>query len=66
MDIKELEGKILTEVVCEYNEIFFLTNEGDRYKMYHNQDCCECVTLEDIDGDLSDLIGYKIPSRIGN
>jgi hypothetical protein len=28
--------------------------------MYHELDCCETVSIEDIDGDLMDLIGETI------
>jgi hypothetical protein len=29
---------------------------GDKYVMHHVQDCCESVYLEDINGDLNDLL----------
>lgn len=30
------------------------------YVMFHNQDCCESVTVDDIEGDMSDLIGQVV------
>lgn len=60
--IKELLGKTLAEVVAKRHdeEIIFKTTEGKAYKMYHMQDCCESVVVEDICGELFDLIGSPI------
>lgn len=60
--LKDLIGKTLTkvEVLTDDDEIVFITNEGKRYKLYHKQECGESVTIEDIVGDLSDLVGEPI------
>lgn len=58
--IELLLGKTLTEVRKTDNEIFFVVTENEIYKMYHSQDCCECVSIDDINGDLQDLIGNPI------
>ena len=63
MSITKLEGKTLIHCFVEKikgESIYFITTEGKRYKMYHNQDCCESVSIEDICGDLNDLIGSPI------
>ena len=58
---KVLQGKILSSVENVNNqEIIFTTVEGKRYKLYHDQNCCETVSIEDICGDLQDLVGSKI------
>jgi hypothetical protein len=59
---EELLGKILTkiEVANSKDEILFYTEEGNIYKMYHEQDCCENVTIDDINGNLDNLIGTPI------
>lgn len=57
----ELVGKTLTAVRQQGNdEIIFEVEGGDIYKLYHSQDCCESVDVEDICGDLADLIGSPI------
>ena len=59
--LKELIGKTLTKVENKDNdEIIFTCENGKQYKMYHGQDCCESVSIEDIVGDLQDLVGSPI------
>lgn len=60
-NVSELEGKTLTKVEQVGNdEIFFYTDDNEVYRMYHFQNCCEHVYIEDIIGDLDDLIGLPI------
>lgn len=64
MEVKfsELKGKVLDKInVSEDRDIItFITNKGEIYKMFHDQECCEGVWLEDINGQLSDIIGSEI------
>ena len=60
-NINELVGKTLTKVEkIDNDEIIFHCETGEKYKMYHESDCCESVTIEDINGDLDDLVGTPI------
>src|SRR5690606_10595495 len=61
VEIDTLKGKILTEIEkIEDHTIRFNTADGEVYEMLHIQDCCEDVRIEDIVGDLNDLIGSPI------
>ena len=51
---------LIVEMNEDKSEIIFITAEGKQYKMYHSQDCCEQVLVEDIEGDLNDLVGTPI------
>lgn len=63
MNISILEGKILKEIKkIEDKQLNFYCEDGKVYRMYHEQECCEAVWLEDICGDLDDLIDSKIIS----
>jgi hypothetical protein len=59
---EDLKGQILVDIEAEpewYTMSFTLVN-GDKYELYHEQGCCEEVRIEDIAGDLNDLIGLPI------
>lgn len=58
--ISELVGKIVVSIDKKDDELIFICATGEKYKMYHWQDCCENVSIEDICGDLNDLIGTPI------
>ena len=62
MDFKDLLGKTLTSITVndEKDEIVFKDTEGHTYEMWHSQDCCENVAIEDVNGDLNDLIGSPL------
>jgi hypothetical protein len=56
-----LKGRIISKLsIVDGNEIIFEMEDGDEYKLYHQQDCCESVSIEDVVGDLDDLIGTPI------
>ena len=59
-NITELKNKILIKIERGEDELIFHCQSGEIYKMYHEQDCCEYVGIEDINGDLADLIGEPI------
>lgn len=58
----DLVGKTLTalEVSENKDEIKFACSDGSVYYMNHSQDCCESVLIEDITGDLADLVDSPI------
>jgi len=63
-DIKEMVGQTFTRVESfkgGYSEqIVFTKEDGTMYSFYHDQDCCESVTIEDICGELDDLVGSPL------
>ena len=62
VDVNVLLGRTLTSIeprnYCDV--LTFTCDDGVAYEMYHSQDCCESVTIEDICGELDDLIGAPI------
>jgi len=63
-EFEDLQGKVLSNIerkTSDYeDELIFTLDTGEKYKLYHEQDCCESVIIEEIIGDLQDLIGNPI------
>ena len=64
-NFSELIGKTFKDVYRTENgndddEIRFRLDDDSEYVMYHVQDCCESVCIDDISGTLEDLIGSPI------
>lgn len=58
--VKILHKTIIKIIRYEDESLTFVTSDNKKYKMYHPQDCFEEVSIEDIVGDLDDLIGSPI------
>ena len=58
--VADLVGKVLTKIIHDSDELVFVCSNGSKYRMHHHQSCCENVNIEDICGDLNDLIGTPI------
>ena len=46
----------MTDVVSSADEMIFKASNGMTFKFLHYQDCCENVGIEDVCGNLNDLI----------
>jgi hypothetical protein len=58
-DISVLNGRRILDVAGlekGSDEVYFTCADGSKWRMAHCQDCCESVSVEDIVGDVADLI----------
>jgi hypothetical protein len=56
----DLVGRTLAVVSADSERVTLVTQQGDVCILYHRDDCCESVWLEEIVGDLADLIGSPL------
>lgn len=62
-EVSELLGKTLVAITGAdegRDEIVFECSDGSKYRMYHEQECCESVLIEDICGDVNSLVGNPL------
>lgn len=59
-DFNNILNKTLFKIENNNDVIRFYSTDGYIYTMEHEQDCCEYVAIDDINGDLNDLIGSPI------
>lgn len=63
---EQLQGRICTKVEHrkpgggDPEQIYFELDTGEKYSLLHERDCCEDVYVEDIIGDLNDLVGTPL------
>ena len=60
-----LKGEIVAKIDNNEDEIIFEMESGNKYKMYHNQDCCEFVRIDEI-VNLDYLEGNEIINIVEN
>lgn len=54
-----LKGKIISKIDNYRDELVFITNDGD-FRQIYIPDCCAQCSIEEIHGDLHDLIGHPV------
>jgi hypothetical protein len=54
--IEDMIGKTPIKISGSGDEILFEFDDGSTVLFYHSQGCCESVTVEDVNGDWSDLL----------
>ena len=59
VDVSEMREQTFTSVRAD-NETVTFENDEVRYVLYHDQDCCETVVVEEIIGDLEDLENLQL------
>jgi len=60
-EFSDLIGQTIKEIQVFGDEVIrFILSDGSKYLMYHDQQCCESVYLEDVCGDWADVVGRPI------
>lgn len=60
MTYTDLLGKTFTKVHQQGEDELIFVGDLESYKFYHSQDCCEDVHIDDVIGDLFDLVNSPI------
>ena len=63
VEFSVLKGKTISSIEGmepRSESVYFQCEDGTRYVMFHEQDCCETVDLEDVFGDPGSLIGSPV------
>jgi hypothetical protein len=57
---EELVGRTLCRVTEDGEELVLYLSDTNYVRFFHYQDCCESVYIEDICGNLEDLVGSPL------
>ncbi len=59
----DLIGKTIIEITGLKKDsptVIFKCGDGTKYQMQHRQECCEIVTIDDVCGDIDDLLNSPV------
>jgi hypothetical protein len=62
-NISVLNGRRILDVTglaAGSDEVYFTCADGSKWRMAHDQDCCETVEVADVVGDVADLINATV------
>jgi len=59
-EFNDLLGRILSNVEVNEDTVRLYLTENHYVELYHDQDCCESVYVEDVVGDVNDLVGEML------
>lgn len=60
-ELSELLGKTVTDIEqVDNRELIFTLDDGRKYKLHHLEGCCEKVDIEDITGEIGDLLNSPL------
>lgn len=59
-EFEDLKGRCLCRVEQDDEELRLYITENHYVRFYHAQSCCESVSIEDVCGDLRDLVGEPL------
>ncbi len=61
--IKDISGLVISAIEggkVNDDEIIFSFTDGNKIKLYHDQDCCEAVFIYEIDADIQDIVDGRV------
>lgn len=58
--LSDMLGLVIIDIKQSRFEMVFTSSCGRVFRMFHGGECCEDVVIEDVSGDLPDLIGKPL------
>ena len=59
-DFEDLKGHTITNIKHDVDELTLTLANGQQCRLYHEQDCCESVSIDSVTGDFDAIIGSPL------
>ena len=60
VNLSKMLGRVFVKIDREDESVTFHCDDGSKFVLAHEQDCCETVYLESVTGELDDLLNNPI------